>query len=101
MRERGARSEEVGCFVPQIVREFEFVSEIFSTTTKTTKILFIFFQMPPSLHAQLSPTSRSYQGILRRLIPTSHGLQYLQNQVKNKQTNKTTTLNLLIITDLR
>lgn len=45
--------------------------------------------MPPSLHAQLSPTLQSYQGIFRRLIPTSHGLQYLQNQVKktNKQNN--------------
>lgn len=47
VRERGARSEEVGCFAPQIVREFEFVSEIFSTTTKTTKILFIFFKCRP------------------------------------------------------
>lgn len=59
----------------------------FFYNNKNNKNLIYFFQMPPSLHAQLSPTSRSYQGILRRLIPTSHGLQYLQNQVK-KQTNK-------------
>ena len=41
--------------------------------------------MPPRLCTEPNPTSRSYQGILRRLIPTSHGPQYLHNKVKSKR----------------
>lgn len=43
------------------------------------------FPMPPRLCAESNSTSRSYQRILRRLIPTSDGPQYLQNKVKKKK----------------
>lgn len=56
---------------PLIARLFAFVAIIF------TKVLFL---MPPCESAEQSQTSRSYLGILRRLIATSHGPQHLQNK---------------------
>lgn len=82
---RGVRSEEVGCHL------------LFRSSCATPNCASVCIcgdyppqspsPMPPRLRTEPNPTSRSYQGILRRLIPTSHGRQYLHNKVKSKRNN--------------
>lgn len=82
---RGVRSEEVGCHL------------LFRSSCATPNCASVCIcgdyppqspsPMPPRLRTEPNPTSRSYHGILRRLIPTSHGRQYLHNKVKSKRNN--------------